>query len=67
MLKDSLENMENIYTDLSLDSIGAKHLSMTTSVSFNEMFSYVVELPISAYWTTEAKLTKSNEVNNLMD
>ena len=40
------------------DLIGAKYLRMTNSVSFNEMCSFVVELPISEHWRPEVKLTK---------
>ena len=67
MLEDGLEDLENLFTDISQDSVGAKYLKMTNSVSFNEMCSYVVELPISEHWRPDIKLAKINEVKNLMD
>ena len=46
MLKDSLEDVQNLFGDLSQDSVDAKYLKMTNNVSFYKMCFYVVELPI---------------------
>lgn len=37
MLEDGLEDMDNLCTDLSPDSIGAKYPRMANSVSFNKI------------------------------
>ena len=37
MLEDGLEDAENLYMDLSQDSVGAKYLILANSVSFNEV------------------------------
>ena len=34
MLKDSLEDVENLLADLDKDAVGAKYLKMFSSVSF---------------------------------
>ena len=66
-MEDSLQDVENLLTDLDKDVIGAKYLTMENSVSFSEMCSYVVELPISEYLRPEVKLAKKSEVKNLLD
>ena len=39
---------------------------MENSVSFLEMCSYVVELPVSEHWRPEVKIAKKNEIKNLL-
>ena len=53
--------------DLDKDSIGAKCLKILTSVSFSDICSYVIELPVSEHWRLEVKLAKKNEIKNLTD
>ena len=53
--------------DLKKDAIGAKYLRMGSSISFSELCSFVVELPILEYCRLEVKLAKRNEVKNLID
>ena len=49
MLKDGLEDVKNLYTDLRTDGVGASHLKLTHSVSFSEMCTFTVELPTSEH------------------
>ena len=67
MLEDGLQDVENLVTDLDKDVTGAKYLRMENSVSFSEICSYVVELPISEHWRPEGKVAKKNEIKNLLD
>ena len=70
MLEDGLEEVENLIenqTDLEVDSVGAKYLRMENTVSFSEMCSYVIELPVSEHGRPEVKAAKRNEIKNLMD
>ena len=65
MLEDGLEDVENILADLNKDSIGAKYLKMSNSVSFSDSCSCVIELPVSEHWRPEVKLAKKNKIKNL--
>ena len=47
MLEDGLEDVKNL--DIDKDVIGANYLRMGSSMSFSELCSFVVELPISEY------------------
>ena len=67
MLEDGLEDVENLLADLNKDSIGAKYLKMSNSVSFSDSCSCVIELPVSEHWRPEVKLAKKNEIKNLAD
>ena len=49
MLKDGLKDVENLYTDFRNDSFGANYLKMAQSVSFSELCTYTIELPISEH------------------
>ena len=66
MLLDDLEDIENLM-DIYKDVIRVKYLRMQNSVSFSELYSFVVELPVLEHWRPEVKLAKKNEVKNLMD
>ena len=65
MLEDGLEDVENLLADLNKDSIGAKYLKMSNSVSFSDSCSCVIELPVSEHWRPEVKLAKKNKIKNL--
>ena len=67
MLEDGLEDVENLYTDLKDDVIGASYLKMVQSVSFSELCSYTIELPVSEHWKPEVKAAKQVEINNRQD
>ena len=67
MLEDGLKDVENWLTDLKDDAIGAGYLKVTNVVSFSELSSYVVELPVSEHWRPEVKAAKRNEIQNLKD
>ena len=67
MLKDGLEVVENLYTDLKDDSVGASYLKMANSVSFSEFCAYTIELLVSEHWKPEVKSAKKTEIKNLMD
>ena len=40
---------------------------MENSVSFSELCSYVMELPISEHWRLQVKFVKRNKIKNLLD
>ena len=67
MLEDGLQDVENLLDpeDLGGDTIGAKYLANT--VSFLDMCSYVIELPVSEHKNLEVKVAKRNEIQNLKD
>ena len=44
-----------------------KYQKMQNSVSLSEMCSYVIELPVSEHGIPEVKITKKNQIKNLMD
>ena len=68
MLEDGLEEVKNLFTDnLRNDGVGASHLKTAQSVSFSEMCTYTVELPISEHWRPEVKIAKKAEIKNLQD
>ena len=50
MLEDGLKDVENRYTDLKDDVIGASYLKMAQSVSFSELCAYTIELSVSQHW-----------------
>ena len=62
-----LKNMENLLADLDKDAVGAKYLKVFSSVSFSEMCSNVIVLPLSEHWRPEVKLTKKYGIKNLTD
>ena len=53
MLEDGLEDVENLFTDLKNDEVGASHLRTAQPVSFSDMYTYTMELPISEHWRPE--------------
>ena len=57
--------MKNLLADLSQDSASTKYLRMANSVSFDEMCSYSLELPVSDHWRPDVKIAKKNEPKNL--
>ena len=70
MLEDRLKEVENLWVspeDLRNDLIGAGYLKVANTVSFADIFTYVIKLPISEHWKPEVKAAKRNEVKNLMD
>ena len=67
MLEDGLKDGLNLLTYLDKDSVGAKYLKMSNSVSFSNMCSHVIELPVSENWRPEVKIAKKNEIKNLTD
>ena len=58
MLKDGLEEVENLLTDLKNDEVGASYLKTAHSVSFSEMCTFTVELLASEHWRPEVKVAK---------
>ena len=66
-LTDSLVKAAAWPRSLEKDVTGAKYLKMENSVSFSEMCSYVIELPVSEHGRPEVKMVKKNEIKNLMD
>ena len=46
MLEDGLEDMENLYTNLKDNVIGASYLKMANTISFSELCTYTIELPV---------------------
>ena len=69
MLEDGLEDVKNLLDqeDLEGDTIGVKYLRMANTVSFSEMCTYTIELPVSQFGTPEVKSAKRTEIKNLMD
>ena len=67
MLEDSLEDVENLLTDLKDDAVGANYLKVANSVSFSEFCTYTVDLPTSEHWRPEVKSMKQNTFKNLKD
>ena len=69
MLEDGLEDIKNLLDqeDLEGDTIGAKYLRMANTVSFLEMCTYTIKLPVSQHGTPEVKAAKMNEIRNIMD
>lgn len=67
MLEDGLKDVENLLTDLKDDSIEAKYLKVANAVSFSDICSYVIKLPVSEHWKPEVKAAKRNEIKNLKD
>ena len=65
MLEDSLEDVENLYTDFNNDSVGAGYLKMAQYVSFSELCTYTIELPISEHLRPDVKVAKRAEIKNL--
>ena len=59
--------MENLYTNLKDDVIGASYLKMAQSVSFSELCAYTIELQVSEHWRPEVKAAKWIEINNFQD
>ena len=49
MLEDGLEDVENLSTDLKNNKVGVGYLRAAHSISFSEMCTYTVELPISEH------------------
>ena len=64
MLEDGLKDVENLFDpeDLGGDTVGAKYLKMTNTVSFSDMCSNVIELPVSEHRRPEVKVAKRNEI-----
>ena len=67
MLEDRLEDIENLFTDLKNDGVGASYLTTAQYFSFSEMCTYTVELLISEHWRPEVKIAKKAEIMNLQD
>ena len=69
MLEDGLVEVENLLdpVDLEGDSIRAKYLKMADSVSFSDIYSYVIELPVTEHWKPEVKAAKRNDIKIFTD
>ena len=67
MLEDGLQDVKNLLSDMEKDITGEKYLKMANSVSFSEMFSYVIRLPVSEHWRPEVKLAKKNVSTTIWD
>ena len=67
MTEDGLEDLDNLYTDMMTDNVGAGHLRMAQSVSFSKLCAYTVELPLSEHWRPEVKVAKKAEIKNRLD
>ena len=66
-VEDGLEDVENLYTNLKDDVIGASYLKMAQSMSFLELCAYTIELPVSEHWRPEVKAAKRIEIKILQD
>ena len=42
MTEDSLKDLDNLYTDMKTDNVGAGYLRMAQSVSFYELCAYII-------------------------
>ena len=64
MLEYGLEDIKNLLDqkDLEGDTIGVKYLRMANTVSFLEMCTYKIELPVSQHGMPEVKAAKMNEI-----
>ena len=67
MLEDGLADMETLHAEMEKDSTGAKYLTLENSVSFSEMCTFTVELPVSEHKRPKVVSAKRKEVENLMD
>ena len=67
MIEDGLEDLDNLYSDIKTDNVGAGYLKMAQSVSFSEFCTYTIELPLSEHWRPEVKVIKKTEIKNLHD
>ena len=75
MLEDGLEDVKNLMDhgefkkneDLKDDNVEAKYLKLINTVSFSDLCSNTVELPVSKHGTPEVKAAKMNEIRNLKD
>ena len=64
MLEDRLQDVENLLDpkDLEGDTVGGKYLKMANTVSFSDMYMYVIELPVSEHGKPEVNVAKRNEI-----
>ena len=42
-------------------------MKVVNSISFSELWSYRVELPVAEHWRLEVNAGKKNEIKNLLD
>ena len=66
ILEYGLEDVENLQ-DQKKDVVRARYLRVVSSVSFSELFSYMVKLPIAEHWRPEVKAVKKNEIKKILD
>ena len=67
MLEDGLADVDTLHAEMEKDSTGAKYLTLENSVSFSDMCTFIVELPVSEHKIPEVVSAKRKEVENLMD
>merc|ERR1712030_113785 len=67
MLEDGLQDLDMLHAELEKDMTGAKYLKMQNSVSFSDICSYVIELPVSEHGRPEVIAAKEKEIEDLMD
>ena len=60
MLEDGLEDVENLYTNLKNDRINTRYLKMAQSISFLELYSYTIELPVLKHWRPKVEAAVKN-------
>ena len=53
--------------DVTSDSIGTNYLKVINSVSFSDLATYTVDLPVSEHGRPEVKEAKTAEVSNFLD
>ena len=80
MMEDGLEDVDNLIdpekeeqreamklADVTSDTKGTHYLEVINSVSFSDLSTYTVELPVSKQGRPEVKEAKTADVNNLLD
>ena len=80
MMEDGLEDVDDLIdpekekqrdamklADVTSDNIGTNYLKVINSVSFSDLATYTVELPVSEHGRPEVKEAKEAEINNLLD
>ena len=80
ILEDGLKDVESLVdpeketqrdalklADVTSDGIGTNYLKIINSVSFSDLATYTVELPVSEHGRPEVKEAKTAKINNLLD
>ena len=80
MLEDGLKDVESLedpekevkrdalkLANVTSDVVGTNYLRIINSVSFSDLATYTVELPVSEHGRPEVKEAKTAEISNLLD